>query len=46
MPMLMLVLRFGFPVVVGVLLGTGRAVRDVQVKRSMGVAAGESERQQ
>ena len=46
MPMLMLMLRFGFPVVVGVLLGTGSAVSDVQMKRSMGVAAGESERQQ
>ena len=44
MPMLML--RFGFPVMVGVLLGTRRAVSDVQMKRSVGVAAGESERQQ
>ena len=42
----MLVLRFGVPVMVGVLRGTGRAVSDVQMKRSMGVAAGESERQQ
>ena len=45
-PMLMLVLRFGVPVMVGVLLGTGRAVSDVQMKRSMGVAVGQSERQQ
>ena len=45
MPMLMLVLRFGVPVMVGVLLGTGRAVSDVQMKRSMGVAVGQSERQ-
>jgi len=46
MPMLMLVLRFGVPVMVGVLLGTGRAVSDVQMMRSMCVAAGERERQQ
>ena len=34
------------PVVVGMLLGAGIVVSGVQTKRGMGVAAGESERQQ
>ena len=35
-----------FPVVVGMLLGAGLVVSAVQMKRSMGIAADESERQQ
>ena len=35
-----------FPVVVGMLLRAGLVVSAVQMKRGMGVAAGESERQQ
>ena len=35
-----------FTVVVGMLLGAGLVVSTVQMKRSMGVAADESERQQ
>src|SRR5215472_9906342 len=38
MPMLMLVLRFGVPVMVGVLLRAGLVVSAVQMKRGMGVA--------
>jgi hypothetical protein len=42
----MLMLRFGLAVVVGMLLGAGIVVSRVQMKRGMGVAAGERERQQ
>ena len=42
----MLVLRFGLAVMVGVLLGAGLTVSGVQMKRSMGVAARQRERQQ
>ena len=42
----MLMLRSGLAVMVRMILGAGIVVSGVQVKRSMGVAAGESERQQ
>jgi len=41
----MLVLRFGLAVVVSVFLRARLVVSGVQMKRSMGTAAGESERQ-
>ena len=42
----MLMLRFGFPVMVRMLLRAGIVVSGVQMKRSMGVATDESDRQQ
>ena len=41
-----MLMRRCLPVVVGMLLGAGLVVSAVQMKRSMGVAADESERQQ
>ena len=41
-----LVLSFVFALMVGVLLGAGLGVSGVQMKRGMGIAAGERERQQ
>lgn len=40
------VLMFGFAVMVGVLLGAGLGVRHVQMKRGMGIAVRQCERQQ
>jgi hypothetical protein len=42
----MLVLRFGFPVMMGMLLGARLVVSGLQMKRCTGVAADESQRQQ
>ena len=42
----MLMLGFGFPVVVGVLLRAGLGVSGIQMQRGMGIAARKRERQQ
>ena len=42
----MLMLGFGFPVMVGMPLRAGLGVRDVQMKRGMGIAVRKRERQQ
>jgi len=41
-----MLIRRCFPVVVGMLFGAGLVVSAVQMKRGMGIAANESERQQ